>query len=759
MSRSVQWTFAAVSAFLFLTPLVLPKPGLPMTLKADEPAYYLMALSLVHDRDLVCDVGDIERLAVEFPYLTTKNLILATADGWRTALFGKPYLVSLVAAPLVAAFGANGFVATNMALLLGSIWLGTLYLRQYNSAGQSLLFATGFFLLSNAFTYVFWLHTEILCLAAVTVCLYLAFTPAGEAPRRSGRWARWRAALWNATTRPFFSGAAIVFAAYNKPYLALLGVPALWQVLRLRGRRGALVWLAGAVATGAVVCAISVALIGKPSAYLGLERAGVPVASFDRMPPLPEPRPVSPISGPAASWRWIFYSFRVGPELLPNLAFFLVGRHTGLLLYAPFVLLSLALFALFSRRSASRWLLLACLAGVALYTLVFIWFNWHGGGGFVGNRYYVAALPGFLFLVTRIAPEWLPVVGYALAGLFVGGIFLTPFGAPVPHPTLQAHTRGAVFQLFPFEHTLSTQIPGYRGVFGVAGSYLLVRSDQAREVDHDLWIVGGQRVEIDLRVPAPLARPVFDVATRATPNRVAIALGGSAAELDFDATPWPENRRRLVLAPGRGEIAHHRRGGGAYHSYRLTVEAERQTWHAETVRLRPSEQRGRGADEVEPLGEAEPEWEEGRLRVLVGAIVTFLGEEAELASDVYALDWLDVPVPPRMTAGRLVRFDGRIRNASGGLWRAGGPIAVSVAYRWLAEDGTSVVREGLRAALPRDLATGEEAALRFEIETPARPGRYELVLDGVRERIAWFSERRPGSELRRWVEVVPATGS
>jgi len=281
--------------------------------------------------------------------------------------------------------------------------------------------------------------------------------------------------VWNPATRPAFSGAALVAAAYNKPYLALLGLPAFWLAWRGRGARGAATWLGGVAAVGIVVCGISMALIGHPSAYLGVERQGIEVDSFDRMPELPEPRPVDPDIGPASSFGWIFSSFQWNSNSVANLGYFLIGRHTGLFLYAPFTLLSLLLFLAFSRRSAERWILLASLAGVALYTLTFIWFNWHGGGGFVGNRYYVNAMPGFLFLVTRIAPAWLPAVGYALAGLFVGGIVFTPFGAPVPSPTLQSHIRGPLFRLFPFERTLSQQIPGYRGVAGGAGSWIFGR--------------------------------------------------------------------------------------------------------------------------------------------------------------------------------------------------------------------------------------------------------------------------------------------
>jgi hypothetical protein len=112
-----------------------------------------------------------------------------TDDGWQTVWFGKPYLISLFAAPAVAVFGADGFLGTNMALLMLSIWLGALYLRRFNPDGLALLFSAGFFLLSNAFAYVFWIHTEVLCMASVTACLYLAFTPASlEAPTsRRGR--------------------------------------------------------------------------------------------------------------------------------------------------------------------------------------------------------------------------------------------------------------------------------------------------------------------------------------------------------------------------------------------------------------------------------------------------------------------------------------------------------------------------------------------------------------------------------------------
>ena len=82
-------------------------------------------------------------------------------------------------------------------------------------------------------------------------------------------------------------------------------------------------------------------------------------------------------------------------------------------------------------------LLLAAVAGIALFFLLQIAWNWQGGGGFVGNRYFVNVYPAFLFLVTRIRPRWTVPAGYAFAGLFLGPLLFTPFGAGGPEPDRQ----------------------------------------------------------------------------------------------------------------------------------------------------------------------------------------------------------------------------------------------------------------------------------------------------------------------------------
>ena len=465
------------------------------------------------------------------------------------------------------------------------------------------------------------------------------------------------------------------------------------------------------------------------------------------------PEKIAQEIGPRNSWGWIFRLPEVDHRLPANLLYFFVGRHTGLFLYAPFALLSLLLFLAFSRRSGERWILLGATGAVAFLFLTLIPFNWHGGGGFIGNRYFVNALPAFLFLVTRVAPAWVPVAGYALGGLFVAPILFTPFGSPVPQPTLQAHVRNAPFRFFPFEETLERQIPGYRGQVG-NGIYFFGRKDVLSSVGESLWVEGGRPVEIWVSSDVALERPVFQIESPVAPNRIAIELGADRKEIQFDSAVPPANATRVTLSPG---AARRRRAddGTKFFSYKLWLQAAAQTFRTEIVAAKPPTEE-EAAELAKPGARPRAEFEEATY--LGGAQVTYLGEESALAADVYRLEWIDAKAPPAWRAHRLVQAPLVIRNTSASTWPARGATRVSVSYRWLAEDGETVVAEGLRTVLPRDIAPGETAELALEIATPDRPGRYVLEVDALRERLAWFDDRVPGTARRFPIDVAPADG-
>lgn len=121
------------------------------------------------------------------------------------------------------------------------------------------------------------------------------------------------------------------------------------------------------------------------------------------------------------------------------------------------------LFVAQRRRDSLGWLNLLGLATVALFFLIWIPWNYQGGGGFVGNRYFVNVYPAFLFLVGPIRPRNLVPAGFALGGLLLGPVLFMPFGAPVAWTTLQAHVRNFPYPLFPLELSLRN-LPGYESV-------------------------------------------------------------------------------------------------------------------------------------------------------------------------------------------------------------------------------------------------------------------------------------------------------
>ncbi|MEM1178033.1 MAG: hypothetical protein AAGM22_06805 [Acidobacteriota bacterium] len=572
----------ALTLVLALLPLGAHQPGQPPVLKADEPAYFLAALSLAHDGDLRVDVEDRRRLFENYPYLPVQNFIVMSDDGWRTLYFGKPYLYSLLAAPMTALWGARGMVAFNMLLLLAMVWMAASWLERHNPTWLARTFAVGFFVASLAWVYVYWLHPEVLNMFAGVGCLYFglrALETTGEGAERSS----FLASPWALV----LSSTILALGVYNKPMMAALGLPVIFELLRLRRWRGLAVWLGGAVVSMALIAGGAVLLTGEPTAYLVELRAGFSVhdPNAQVVPIRPDrPAPTSAEEAAAeqkqkraegAGWWWLARIPDIkGFELAEDVPYFFLGRHTGLFLYQPFALLSIGLFLLYGRRRFSGWCVLVSTFAIGFFFLTFIPFNWHGGGGFVGNRYFVMAYPALLFLVTRIQPAWLLLPTFAAAGLFVGPMVISPHGLSVPQGTLQAHVRHAPFTPFPVELSLA-EIPGYHGQVQ-SGLWLWGRKDQIRPVGEEMWLLAGDKVELYVQSREPVSRLVFDLVSPVSDNATRIELLDDRRELVLGTDP-----ERLIFSPTaatRVRRDRSRQDPGDFvdiHIYRFDVEMQR----------------------------------------------------------------------------------------------------------------------------------------------------------------------------------------
>jgi hypothetical protein len=467
--RQARLVLGALSAALALGTLALDLPRAARgEVWGDGATYHAMAWSLARDFDLRFEARDLERIRREYPG-GPQGVFLKRASGGVTLdgahgfpwlrkvradegrlYFAKAFAHPLAAAPLVALLGTRGLLLLNGLLLAGVLWLsfGLLRRRGHGAAG-ALAAALGLFLLTVTPLYLVWPTPELFALALVTAAF----------------------AAW-AAERPLLSAVLFGIAGYVKPPNVLLAAPLglaplvsaasdgrLWRGLGESLRRGLVLGL-----TAASFYAANAALTGELN-YQGGERktfygrfpfdaqgttfddAGIWMTT-NQVGPLVAGRDegqVTEASGPARD------SGEVRESFLLNLGYFWLGRFGGVLAYFLPALVALALFLLAGARDRAGWLALAAIAASWLAYLWIIPDNWYGGGGTVGNRYFLAILPAFLFLVPP--GRGLVVFASALAGAFV---FLAPMlASPVRHSLAPGrHAMRPAFQPLPAELTM-----------------------------------------------------------------------------------------------------------------------------------------------------------------------------------------------------------------------------------------------------------------------------------------------------------------
>jgi peptidoglycan hydrolase-like amidase len=80
-----------------------------------------------------------------------------------------------------------------------------------------------------------------------------------------------------------------------------------------------------------------------------------------------------------------------------------------------------------------------------------------------------------------------------------------------------------------------------------------------------------------------------------------------------------------------------------------------------------------------------------------------------------------------------------VRNQGDDTWERTGPHAVKLAYHVYDAAGTLVAWDGLRSALPGDIAPGGDATVAMVLTAPPVTGTYTIKPDLIREGEAWFS--------------------
>jgi hypothetical protein len=500
------WTWAVLLALLGLLALgvlTFDRSEWP-SFVGDEATYLMQAESLAFDRDLRYTREDFDRFVAHWGQ-RPEGLILQSGDAGASITFGKPFFYPLWLAPFVRVAPVQGPFVANLVLLVAvSLYVAR---RLEPRLGRTApLCVAAWVFASVAFAYTFWAHPDLFLMCLTALALGLSF---GGPEPGSGRGGAWR---WLAV------GALSAVVVFSRPLYLTLFLPVLLAIPRPRWRTWAPALLTGAAGLLVGATAIHQGLAGSWTSYGGERRGFYSYTGFPEVDFAADGGWEQNLRDWGShAWikpREVLQEKRVVPSVWSwNALYFLTGRSVGLLPYFLPVLLGF----LGRPRGLVRWSLVVAVALSVAGFFLLRSFNFYGGGGAIGNRYFLPLYPAFWFLATRpVAIGW-PLGLTAVAGLFLGNLWLAPRAFPQTPQGTYRYITTAAQRLLPYETTQSHLKPSGRDDVIHHGLWVkfLDRGVWAGAEGEALHIQRGALGEVLVGSPVPLAALDLEVAVPA----------------------------------------------------------------------------------------------------------------------------------------------------------------------------------------------------------------------------------------------------
>jgi hypothetical protein len=579
--------------------LLVDVPARAGDIWSDEATYWLMGHSLVADGDLEYRREDLDRAFAEFPAGPSGIFLKRGVDVTGVSLvaeapyvvfgppdpdpdrlyFGKAFIHPLAAAPFVAVFGTNGFLLLNALLLAAAFLAAYLFLSARAPVAPSLVMASAFVFATIVPVYFVWVQPELfnftVGLLAYFFWLYKYVAPTAGSPRTA--WLRGPAS-------DVLAAVLVGVVTFSKPTHGLLMAPiGLWLLGQGQWRRLAAVCATWTLVTAGLFGA-NVAVSGEWNYQGGDRSTCYGTYPFQRDGAALE---ICDERGRNEALATVLFDAEVfWSNLRANVAYFFVGRNSGLVAYFfPAVFGMVALLVAGRRREPWQWLVLFGVVAQILVLIVLLPYTYFGGGGSVGNRYFMGVYGICLFLLPPIRSLWLAAVPLVVGAAFMAPLVLQPFHTS-RFPA--SHAKGAPFDRLPVELTnvldlpLNNELARVRQPFGNhpgVGDHpfqLFFLDDDAygkeSETDARFWLRGRSAAQFLVRTDRPVSRLQLELRAGAADTEITARVGDREVTVPVAA----DRRAAIVISLPPGFPNKHARpveSPGPSYIWMLTLES------------------------------------------------------------------------------------------------------------------------------------------------------------------------------------------
>jgi hypothetical protein len=560
---------AAIVVFVLYAGLGLSVqfPKVAFGLQSDESTYYMMTYSLARDGDLTYRRADLERvwqdfssgpsgvflkrgrdltfsLSGSFPFVHMDS----QPDPDVTRLYyGKSLAYPVCAAPFVAVLGTNGFIVFH-ALLLGlMVWAAFLFLQARSPSEVALLLATSFIMATVAPSYAVWITPELFNLAVVVLGYFCWLYKEVATEAIVPRWHRWLLGRGSDVVAAILLGLATASKPTN---ILLVGPPLLLMAARRQWRQVFVTSVTFSAVVGAAF-GLTMAIAGEWNFQGGDRRTFYGAYPFQTSAHTFEATGADRATDRLLTE--IVFSGDFWTVLWHNAWWFVVGRYSGLLPYFFPALFAVGAFAFARRRMSWQHLVLAVAVAEILVLLITIPYNYFGGGGVLGNRYFMTTYGAFLFLLPPITSVRWAAVPWIVGALFTAQITLNPFFSSF-YPA--EHAKRGLLRMLPIELSLVNELPvntdpkkariwfGDRPRFQI---YFLDDNAYDRE-RNSFWVRGRSRADILIKSAEPAGHLAVTLANGPVQNTVTVRSMGAQQTVSLQA----HEARDIILPIGEG---------------------------------------------------------------------------------------------------------------------------------------------------------------------------------------------------------------